>query len=51
MLKAITSTDTILLNVENYSITEKYDGLDVLEFSIPITDAGYQSIYEETPIL
>lgn len=51
MLKAITSTDTILLNVEDYSITEKYDGLDVLEFSIPITDAGYQSIYEETPIL
>ena len=51
MLRAITSTETVLLNVEDYSITEKYDGLDVLEFSIPITDEGYQCIYEETPIL
>ncbi len=51
MLRAITRTETVLLNVEDYSITEKYDGLDVLEFSIPITDEGYRSIYEETPIL
>lgn len=51
MLKIITNADASLLNVEDYSITEKYDGLDVLEFSIPITDEGYQLIYEETPIL
>lgn len=51
MLKAITNVDAVILNVEDYSITEKYDGLDILEFSISITDDGYRSIYEETPII
>lgn len=51
MLKAITNVDAVILNVEDYSITEKYDGLDVLEFSIPVTDEGYRAIYEETPVI
>lgn len=50
MLKIINGDSAEILDYDNYYITEKYNGVDELGFSIPITHPGYPFITEEVAI-
>ena len=50
MLKLITEGKTEVLNVDDFYIKEKADGLDELVFNISIYDKAYPDILEEAAI-
>lgn len=50
MLKIINGDSAEVLDYDNYYITEKYNGVDELGFSIPTTHPGYPLITEEITI-
>lgn len=47
MLKMLKNNVILILNQDDYYITEKYNGLDELELSISVNDAYYPQITEE----
>lgn len=51
MLKMLKNNVILILNQDDYYITEKYNGLDELEFSISVNDAYYPQITEEASII
>lgn len=51
MLKMLKNNVILILNQDDYYITEKYNGLDELEFSISVDDAYYSQITEEASII
>ena len=50
MLKIIHGNDLLILDQDDYYITEKYDGLDELEFNASIYETNYKYIIEETVV-
>ena len=51
MLKMLKNNVILILNQDDYYITEKYNGLDELELSISVNDAYYPQITEEASII
>lgn len=51
MLKMIHGDNILILNQDDYFITEKYNGLNELEFEISVNDENYFAITEEASVI